>query len=62
MREGAAADLTVLDLRALKSVEPQRFESRSRNTPFAGRRLKGWPAATIVGGSIVWQAKKHGKN
>jgi dihydroorotase len=62
LREGAAADLTVLDLRALKSVEPERFESRSRNTPFAGRRLKGWPAATIVGGSIVWQTRKKTKN
>ncbi|HSO21919.1 MAG TPA: dihydroorotase [Chondromyces sp.] len=61
LREGAVADLTVLDLRALKSVEPEHFESRSRNTPFAGRRLKGWPAATIVGGSIVWQTKKRGK-
>jgi dihydroorotase len=56
LREGAPADLTVLDLRALKSVDPERFRSRARNTPFAGMRLKGWPAATIVGGRIVWQA------
>jgi dihydroorotase len=62
LREGAVADLTVLDLRALKSVDPTTFLSKSRNTPFAGRRLKGWPAATIVGGSIVWQTKKRGKN
>lgn len=62
LREGAVADLTVLDLRALKSVDPTTFLSKSRNTPFAGRRLKGWPAATIVGGSIVWQTRKKPKN
>ena len=56
LREGAPADLTVLDLRALRKVDPSRFQSRSSNTPFAGMRLKGWPAATIVGGEIVWQA------
>jgi len=57
LREGAPADITVLDLRALKHVDPTTFQSKSRNTPFAGMRLKGWPAATIVGGEIVWQAK-----
>jgi len=57
LREGAPADVTVLDLRALRTVDPSTFRSRSSNTPFAGMRLKGWPAATIVGGDIVWQAK-----
>jgi len=57
LREGSRADLTVLDLRALKTVDPNGFRSRARNTPFAGMRLKGWPAATIVGGRIVWQAR-----
>jgi len=57
LREGAPADVTVLDLRALKTVDPGAFKSKSRNTPFAGVRLKGWPAATIVGGEIVWRAR-----
>jgi dihydroorotase len=55
LKEGSQADLTVLDLQALKVVEPEDFKSKSRNTPFAGMRLKGWPAATIVGGRIVWR-------
>jgi dihydroorotase len=46
----------VIDLRALRTVDPSKFQSRSSNTPFADMRLKGWPAATIVGGNIVWQA------
>ena len=57
LREGAPADVTVLDLRALRKVDPSAFQSRSSNTPFADMRLKGWPAATIVGGEIVWRAK-----
>ena len=56
LKEGSQADLTVLDLQALKVVEPESFRSKSRNTPFGGMRLKGWPAATIVGGEIVWKA------
>ncbi len=58
LKEGSPADVTILDLRALRTVESARFRSKSRNTPFEGMRLKGWPAATIVGGDIVWQAGK----
>lgn len=56
LREGAPADITILDLRALRTVDPSLFKSLARNTPFAGMRLKGWPVATIVGGKVVWQA------
>jgi len=55
LREGAPVDVTVLDLSALRSVDPASFQSRAHNTPLSGRRLKGWPSATIVGGEIVWQ-------
>ena len=56
LREGAPADITILDLRTLRTVDPSSFQSLARNTPFAGMRLKGWPVATIIGGKIVWQA------
>jgi dihydroorotase len=52
---GSPADLTVLDLARRRQVDPDRFESRSRNTPFGGWILKGWPAMTIVGGRVVWK-------
>jgi dihydroorotase len=57
LREGSPADVTVLDLRALRTVDATSFQSRAHNSPFAGMRLKGWPAATIVGGEIVWQSR-----
>ncbi len=50
---GAPADITVLDLDREVTVDPARFRSRSRNTPFAGWRLRGAPVMTIVGGRRV---------
>ena len=57
LREGESADLTLLDLHKKWTVDPAKFKSKANNTPFAGRQLKGAPAATIVGGKIVWQSK-----
>jgi dihydroorotase len=54
---GSPADVTLLDLRRRRAVEPARFLSKSRNTPFAGWSLTGWPAATIVGGRVVFRAE-----
>jgi dihydroorotase len=52
---GSPADVTVLDLARKRPVEPARFESKGRNTPFAGWQLKGWPVMTIVDGRVVWK-------
>jgi dihydroorotase len=52
---GAAADLTLLDPAAEWTVDPAKFASRSRNTPFGGWAVIGRPWKTIVGGSIVWE-------
>jgi dihydroorotase len=58
LKVGAPADVTLLDLDARTTVNPDRFRSLSRNTPFAGQRLKGWPAATVVGGRLVWRRER----
>ncbi len=52
---GFDADLTLLDPRRLKRV-PGVFVSKSANSPFIGRPLRGWPAATVVAGRIVFLA------
>lgn len=59
LKVGAAADITLLDLEARAVVDPESFRSKARNTPFAGQRLRGWPAATIVGGRPVWQRDRR---
>jgi dihydroorotase len=52
---GSPADVTLFDPEARVKIDPRRFLSKSRNTPFAGWELTGAPSATIVGGDIVWQ-------
>ena len=54
---GADADVTVIDPEMTRTVDPDRFESRSRNTPFAGWKLRGWPVMTFVGGRVVHDAE-----
>jgi dihydroorotase len=55
---GAPADITIIDPNCEWTVEPVRFRSKGRNTPFAGMRLKGLPIATIVGGEIVFDRRE----
>jgi dihydroorotase len=51
---GSPADVTIFDPALEWVVDPTDFHSRSRNTPFAGRRLRGRAVRTIVGGRTVW--------
>lgn len=52
---GSPADVTVLDLEHEWTVDPSRFRSKSRNTPFAGWTLRGRGVATVVRGRVVWE-------
>ncbi|HXG67560.1 MAG TPA: amidohydrolase family protein, partial [Blastocatellia bacterium] len=51
---GAPADVTVFDPEREWTVDPNRFQSKSRNTPFAGWQLRGAVVATFVGGRRVY--------
>jgi dihydroorotase len=53
---GAPADVVMFDPKARWTVDPSRFHSRSRNTPFGGRSLTGRAEVTIVRGRVVYQA------
>ncbi|HET8646090.1 MAG TPA: amidohydrolase family protein, partial [Vicinamibacteria bacterium] len=55
---GTPGDVTVLDLERRQRVDPARFQSKGRNTPFAGWTLQGAPVMTIVDGRVVWRAEK----
>jgi dihydroorotase len=50
---GADADVTIVDPEAQWVVDPERFKSKGRNTPFAGWKLKGQVVSTLVGGRVV---------
>lgn len=53
---GSPAHVTVIDVDAERAVDASTFRSKSRNTPFDGAVLRGWPVVTIVGGEVVWSA------
>jgi dihydroorotase len=57
---GAPADLVVFDPEREWIVEPERFASKGRNTPLAGRTLRGQVVATICGGRIVYAPETAG--
>jgi dihydroorotase len=53
---GAAADVVVFDPRVRAKVDPERFYSKSRNTPFGGWELAGRVMRTVVAGRTVYRA------
>ena len=55
LREGAVADITIFGTDHEWTYDVNRSPSKSRNTPFHGRKFRGGPVATIVGGKIVWK-------
>ncbi|BCJ86041.1 dihydroorotase [Effusibacillus dendaii] len=55
LRSGGVADLTVLDLQQERTIDAGEFLSKGRNTPFVGRKVKGWPVLTVCGGRITYQ-------
>ncbi|HVX96499.1 MAG TPA: dihydroorotase [Polyangia bacterium] len=59
LAEGRAADVTVIDPEATFLLDPRGLRSRSHNTPFAGRTMKGRATLTIVGGQIVYSGESQ---
>ena len=59
LKVGSPADLTLFDPEARRTVDPDSFRSASRNTPFAGRKLRGWPFMTIVGGKVAFRRERR---
>lgn len=55
LAEGSPADLTLIDPSAQWTVDPRRFYSRGRNTPFSGEMLRGRTVLTVVGGRVIYQ-------
>jgi dihydroorotase len=52
---GHDADITIFHANALWKVDPEKFHSKSRNTPFAGWELKARVTHTLVAGRIVYE-------
>jgi dihydroorotase len=52
LRGGADADVTIIDPAVRWTIEPERFRSKSRNTPFGGWEVRGRAHTVIVGGEV----------
>lgn len=55
VEEGKPADLVVFDPNKQYVIDPAEFCSKGKNTPFAGREVKGMVLATIVDGKVVYE-------
>ncbi|WP_374570887.1 dihydroorotase [Phenylobacterium sp.] len=56
LAKGAPADLVLCDLAAPQVVDAAKLVSKSKNSPFDGRRLQGEVRMTLVDGRVVHQA------
>jgi len=58
LKEGAAADITIFDPEKKWVYEKNKIRSRSANSPFIGRELKGKVTDVIVDGKIVMKEEE----
>ena len=56
LAEGSSADITIFSTDREWTYRAAESPSRSRNTPFDGRKFRGGPVATIVDGKIVYRS------
>jgi dihydroorotase len=54
---GAPGDVAIIDPEAEWAVEPETFASRGKNTPLAGRTLRGRVLATVYGGRMAFDGR-----
>ncbi|MEY8392267.1 dihydroorotase [Lachnospiraceae bacterium] len=55
VEEGKPADLVVFNAEKQYVIDPADFWSKGRNTPFAGKKVKGMVMATIVDGRVIYE-------
>jgi len=56
LNEGEVADITIFDPEARWTVKKEKFLSKSKNSPFVGRKLKGKVLTTIMDGRVTFRA------
>ena len=61
LKRGAVADVTVFDPSERWKVDPSKFLSKGRNTPYTGMTLVGRATCTIVAGSVVYRSGNSGR-
>lgn len=57
IKKGARADLTLIDLDCEWVIDPEKFYSKSKNSPFVNHKTKGRAIRTVVSGIAVYKSK-----
>jgi len=52
LKEGYPADITVIDLDKEVEFDRMTMVSKGKNSPFHGKKLKGWPIMTLTKGNV----------
>jgi dihydroorotase len=52
---GQSGDVTIFSTDRAWTYDVKNSPSKSRNSPFDGRKFKGGPMATVVAGKMVWK-------
>lgn len=55
LQKGSIADITIIDPNYDGTIDKETFVSKSKNTPFHGKIVKGCVNYTIVGGKVVYE-------
>jgi dihydroorotase len=58
LNEGADADITIIDPDKGYTVDAERFASKSKNSPFIGKEVRGVVETVIVAGQLVLENGK----
>ena len=61
LKEGARADVTVIDLEEIRRVDVNEWRSKARICPWSGEMLQGWPVLTLVDGHIRMNRLEDGE-
>lgn len=59
LAEGGPADLAIIDPEYEYVVRAEDIQSKSKNSPFIGRHMKGLTMLTMIGGRIVWKRDEY---
>jgi dihydroorotase len=52
LKTGVAADVTIIDPKIEWTIDVNRFQSKSRNSPYHGWKVRGRATAVVVGGEV----------
>jgi dihydroorotase len=57
LKKGMDGDVTIFNPDVEITMDSSKFQSKSRNHPFDGWKLKGAPKSAVVRGTIAWKAE-----